>query len=335
MIRLEQVSKTYTLNQKPFKALDNINLAIQPGEIFGIIGRSGAGKSTLLRCVNLLERPTSGKVIINNRELSHLSLRQLRQHRHQMSVIFQHFNLLESRTVFDNVALPLEILGKSKQDIHKKVSTVLDLVDLSYRSDYFPSQLSGGQKQRVGIARALAADPHVLLCDEATSALDPESTQSLLALLKKINQEFNLTILLITHELEVVKKICDRVGVMHHGQLIEQDTTVNVISQPKHAITKQLLEQDEDVYLPDQHEQNSIYLKLTFMGKDSEQPVISFLVKKFDITINIRKALIEKIQDNTIGSTICHIIGEKLAIESALAYLHSTSIKAEVLYASG
>ncbi|TAK75483.1 MAG: ATP-binding cassette domain-containing protein [Gammaproteobacteria bacterium] len=222
MIELRALHKNYYVNKQPLPALKNINLTIRRGEIFGVLGKSGAGKSTLLRCINLLEKPTSGHVIVNNVELTTLSTKQLREHRHKIGMIFQHFNLLDSRTVFENVALPLEIIHQSKAAIQKKVSALLELVDLTERQHHLPSQLSGGQKQRVAIARALAADPHVLLCDEATSSLDPESTQSILNLLKKINREFGLTILLITHELDVVKQICDRVGVIEEGQLIEK-----------------------------------------------------------------------------------------------------------------
>ncbi len=222
MIELRELNKTYCVNNQYIHTLKDVELKIRRGEIFGILGKSGAGKSTLLRCVNLLEKPTSGRVIVNDVDLTSLSTHQLREHRHKIGMIFQHFNLLESRTVFGNIALPLEIIHRPKAEIQQKVSNLLELVDLTDRKHHLPSQLSGGQKQRVAIARALAAEPHVLLCDEATSSLDPESTQAILNLLKKINREFGLTILLITHELDVVKQICDRVGIMEKGRLIEQ-----------------------------------------------------------------------------------------------------------------
>jgi len=333
MITLRQLNKIYFVNQEKFQALDNINLTINKGEIFGVLGKSGAGKSTLLRCVNLLERPSSGHVMVNGVDLTDLSVARLRQERHKIGVIFQHFNLLTSRTVFENIALPLEILGMPETHIQKKVTTLLELVGLSDKRQHFPNQLSGGQKQRVGIARALASDPHVLLCDEATSALDIESTQSILSLLKAINKDWGLTILLITHELDVVKQICDRVGIIHQGQLVEQNTTVTIFSNPTHPVTKQLLEQSHGAYVPGKRDANSLVLKLTFIGKDSEEPLISSLVKKFDVTVNIRQALIEKIQETTVGSTICQLTGEKAAIAQALQYLGTTSIKAEVLYA--
>src|SRR5579883_1939635 len=222
MIELRELNKTYCVNNQYIHTLKDVELKIRRGEIFGILGKRGAGKSTLLRCVNLLEKPTSGRVIVNDVDLTSLSTHQLREHRHKIRMIFQHFNLLESRTVFGNIALPLEIIHRPKAEIQQKVSNLLELVDLTDRKHHLPSQLSGGQKQRVAIARALAAEPHVLLCDEATSSLDPESTQAILNLLKKINREFGLTILLITHELDVVKQICDRVGIMEKGRLIEQ-----------------------------------------------------------------------------------------------------------------
>lgn len=239
MIELNNISKRY---DNGYLALENIHLQIKKGEIYGILGKSGAGKSTLLRCVNLLERPTSGQVKVNGTDLTALDSKQLRTHRHKIGMIFQHYNLLESASVYDNVALPLKILGVGKATIDLKVTELLQLVNLSDKALHLPSQLSGGQKQRVGIARALAADPHVLLCDEATSALDAESTTSILQLLKRINQTLNLTILLITHELEVAKQICDRVGIIHAGRLVEEDATQNIFSQPKHAATKQLIQ---------------------------------------------------------------------------------------------
>lgn len=331
MIELNNISKRY---DNGYLALQNVSLHIRKGEIYGILGKSGAGKSTLLRCVNLLERPTSGQVKVNGINLTALDANNLRTHRHKIGMIFQHYNLLESASVYDNVALPLKILGKCKATIDLKVTELLQLVNLSDKATHLPSQLSGGQKQRVGIARALAADPHILLCDEATSALDSESTTSILQLLKKINQTLNLTILLITHELEVVKQICDRVGIIHAGELVEDDATVNIFSRPKHIITKQLIQHALHFYTPEKHDELSLFLKFTFIGEDSEEPLISSLVKKFDVSINIRQALIEKIQDSTVGFTICQLRGEKSAIKDALDYVRSTKIIAEVLHAS-
>lgn len=331
MIELKQLNKTYNINNHDFHALKNINLNIIRGEIFGVLGKSGAGKSTLLRCVNLLEKPSSGQVIINDIDLTSLTTIALRQHRRRIGVVFQNFNLLESRTVFDNIALPLEIIKKPKQEIQTKVTALLKLVSLKDKTNHFPSQLSGGQKQKVAIARALAADPYVLLCDEATSALDTESTKSVLNLLKSINRELGLTILLITHELEVIKTICDRVGVIHNGELIEQDSAINVIVNPKSNITKQLVQQTPAFNALAHENKNSSILRLTFIGKDSDLPLISSLVKKFDVSVNIREALIERIQNTTVGFTICEIAGEQAVLDAALAFLRKTSIKIEVL----
>jgi len=333
MIELRNLCKTYTINRQVFHALSHINLHLERGKIFGILGRSGAGKSTLLRCINLLERPTSGQVLVNGINLMKLSPAELRQQRQRIGLIFQHYNLLESRTVFDNIALPLEIMGKSTAEIRAKINELLELVGLSNRKNYFPAQLSGGQKQRVGIARALACNPHILLCDEATSALDTEATATILQLLKKINRELGLTILLITHELEVVKKICDQVGIIDHGHLVEQNSTLNLFSNPQTEIAKQLIQQALHFYEPDEHDQGSLIIKLTFIGRDSDEPIISALVKKFDLNFNLRQALIEKVQDTTVGFTICSLSGEKPALEQALKYLQSTSIKTEILHA--
>lgn len=332
MIELRQISKTYDTHAQDFDALKNINLTVERGEIFGILGKSGAGKSTLLRCVNFLERPSDGKVFINNIDLSSLSEKQLREQRRKISIIFQHFNLLESRNVFDNIALPLEIAGKSHQAIQEKVSQLLNLVELQDKIYHFPSQLSGGQKQRVAIARALATDPDVLLSDEATSALDTESTTAILSLLKKINQEFGLTILLITHELEVIKQICDRAAVLDKGEIVEQSLAIDILINPQAIITRQLVQ--KSLHLPVMEKSksiNSLMLKLTFIGEDSDTPLISSLVKKFDIDINIQQAQIEHIQDIKVGFTICELTGNHIALKDALTYIQSTSIKVEVL----
>lgn len=333
MIEIRQLSKIYQIQNCAFFALKDINLKIKQGEIFGVLGKSGAGKSTLLRSVNLLERPTTGQIIINGVDLTSLSLTQLRAHRHKIGVVFQHYNLLESRSVFGNISLPLEIMGASRTYIQNKVGELLELVGLSDKKNYFPAQLSGGQKQRVGIARALATNPQLLLCDEATSALDTEATHSVLNLIKKINRDLDLTVLLITHELDVVKRICDRVGIMDQGSLVELDSTVTIFSNPQNQVTKQLIQQALHFYTPDHHDRDALVLKLTFIGKDSDEPIISSLVKKFNIHFNLRQALIEKVQDTTVGFTICSLAGDKVALEQALRYIQSTSIKAEILHA--
>lgn len=231
MIEFKKLNKIYTHHHQTVQVLNQINLSICKGEIFGVLGRSGAGKSTLLRCANLLEKPTSGEVWFDGVNLTKISVSALRKQRRRMGMIFQHFNLLESRTAFGNIALPLEIMGKSSKEIEKKVSDLLELVELSNRQHYFPNQLSGGQKQRVAIARALASDPEVLLSDEATSALDEVSTQSILRLLNKIRKELGLTILLVTHQREVARQLCDRIGFLEHGEWVHQGSAGEVLGK--------------------------------------------------------------------------------------------------------
>lgn len=340
MIEFKNLSKTYTLNNAPFHALQNINLSIERGEIFGIIGESGAGKSTLLRTVNLLEKPTDGQIRVGGMDMTTLSENQLKEQRKNIGMIFQHFNLLQSRTAFDNIALPLEFIGKSKTEIHAEVSSLLELVRLQDHKYHYPDQLSGGQKQRVAIARALATKPSVLLCDEATSALDAKSTASILSLLKDINVKLGVTILLITHEMEVIKRICHRAGVLDKGKLIEYSSVIELFAKPKSVITRELVQKALHLELP-QAIQKSLQIKpdpnksrlvrFTFVGDDSNQPLISTLVKKFNITINIIQANIENIQEAVVGFTICQLSGDHQAIDDALATIQPSSITAEVL----
>jgi D-methionine transport system ATP-binding protein len=241
LIKLNHISKTFTVSQKTVHAVQDVNLTIYDKEIFGIIGFSGAGKSTLVRCINLLERPTKGTVEVDRQELTGLSAKELRQSRKKIGMIFQHFNLMPSRTIFGNVAYPLWNSGLSKQEIQDKVRKLLRLVDISEKENAYPSQLSGGQKQRVAIARALANDPKILLCDEATSALDPQSTKSILQLLKTLNETLGITVVLITHEMDVVKEICHRVAVMDHGRVVEQGEVFSIFANPKQEITRNFI----------------------------------------------------------------------------------------------
>lgn len=241
MIKLEQVSKIFYKKKREIQALKGITLHIEKGDIFGIIGYSGSGKSTLVRTINLLERPTSGNIYLSDRNIVSLSEKELIPFRRKIGMIFQHFNLLSSRTVFDNVAFPLQLTGMTKAEINKKVDNLLDMVDLSGKRDDYPAALSGGQKQRVAIARALASDPEILLCDEATSALDPQTTRSILSLLKRINRELGITIVLITHQMEVVHAICNRVAVISEGELVEENDVNTLFKLPKSPITQELL----------------------------------------------------------------------------------------------
>ncbi len=337
MIQLKQITKHYLKNKL---ALDNINLTINAGEIFGIIGRSGAGKSTLVRCMNLLEHPTSGQVIVDGNDLTLLSIKALRQARLKIGMIFQHFNLLSSRNVFRNVALPLELIGTPKKEIKAKVDRLLSLVGLQNYADSHPEQLSGGQKQRVAIARALASDPGVLLCDEATSSLDPETTVSILNLLKEINKRLGLTIVLITHEMDVIKQICDRVAVLDQGRVVEQGDVIDIFVEPKDPTTKSLTQKSLHIELPelflkqlvpDPAPGKSPVLRLAFVGKATEEPVLVNIVREHKIIINFLQADFEYIKECQVGFTICQLIGEAANIENALQYLHDSQVKVEVI----
>lgn len=340
MIEFKNIYKTYTVEDKTSYALQDINLKIYRGEIFGMIGESGAGKSTLLRIVNLLENPTHGDIYVDCVDLKALSMRELKEKRRNIGMIFQHFNLLQSRTAFENVALPLELLGYTKNDIHQEVTSLLELIGLKDYALHYPDQLSGGQKQRIAIARALATKPKILLCDEPTSALDPKSTFSVLNLLKEINQKLGVTILLITHEMDVIKQICHRAGVLSNGELVEIGSIVELFVKPKRDITKQLVQKAMHLELPDNlknklqlefDSQKLPLVRFTFFGDDSAQPLITTLVKKFNITINIIQANIENIQDAIVGFTICQLSGKHDDIDLALSYVKTSSVTAEVL----
>lgn len=340
MIEFKNLNKTFHLKKGYHQALQNINLTVHKGEIFGILGESGAGKSTLLRCANLLTVPDSGQVIINGTDLTKLTLPQLKLARRNIGMIFQQFNLLQSRTAFENIALPLELEGKSKTAIQSTVSKLLELVNLSIQAHHYPTQLSGGQQQRVAIARALATKPSILLCDEATSALDAKSTAAILKLLKDINQKLQVTILLITHEMNVIKQICDRAGVLHQGNLIEHSPVIDLFANPRSQITRTLVQKALHLELPESYQKElhtqpvagkSRLVRFTFVGDDSSQPLITTLVQKFNITVNIIQANIEHIQSTRVGFTICQLTGEHSAVDQALAYIQPSSITAEVL----
>lgn len=340
MIELVNVEKTYYSKAGDIHALKTTNIKINAGEIFGIIGLSGAGKSTLVRCINMLEKPTAGKVFVDGQELTAMNDAQLRKARQNIGMIFQHFNLLTSRTVAQNIAFPLEIQGKSKDFIDKKVKEMLALVQLEERGDYYPSQLSGGQKQRVGIARALASDPKVLLCDEATSALDPQTTKSILELLKDINEKLKLTIVMITHQMEVVKTVCDRVAVIEDGVIIEEGNMVDVFSNPQHPTTKEFTKTVTGE-LPDAIKRkklsstytpgSSLLACLTFIGNSAGEPVVSGLIKRFDVEVSILFGNISELKDTPYGTLVIEIQGNEAAIAKALQYLKDRDLKLEVL----
>lgn len=341
MIRLENVSKTFTDSNKEVHAVNNVSLTINDGDIFGIIGFSGAGKSTLVRCINLLEKPTEGKVFVDDAEITALSGKELRKARKKIGMIFQHFNLMPSRTIFGNVAYPLRGSGFSKEEIKEKVHHLLELVGISEKENAFPSQLSGGQKQRVAIARALANDPSILLCDEATSALDPQTTKSILKLLQQLNQTLGITVVVITHEMAVVKEICNRVAVMDHGDVVEEGEVFHVFASPKEPLTRsfikttsnlqkieELIEADSPVVATKKGE---LIVRLTYVEKNTSEPLISTVTQKFGIILNIVFADVEIVQNAPIGGTVAIVSGEGSRIDEALQYLRDKNVGVEVI----
>lgn len=340
MIELRRITRTYRQHDRQIHALHDICMTVDRGQIMGILGESGAGKSTLLRTVNLLEQPNSGQVFIDGKELTSLSIAQLREQRHNIGMIFQHFNLLNSRTVFENIALPLELIGMPTKELHARVNELLELVNLTDRANHYPHQLSGGQKQRAAIGRALATKPAILLCDEATSALDPKSKFAILSLLKKINHDLGVTIMLITHEMDVIKHTCTHAGVLHQGELVEQGTVIDLFARPTSEVTRQLVHKSLYIELPpsikselqtQQDVNKSRLVRFTFVGDESGQPLIASLTRKFNLGVNILQANIETIQDATIGFTVCQLIGDHQAINDALASIPPSSITVEVL----
>ena len=341
MIRLENVSKTFTDSNKEVHAVNNVSLTINDGDIFGIIGFSGAGKSTLVRCINLLEKPTEGKVFVDDAEITALSGKELRKARKKIGMIFQHFNLMPSRTIFGNVAYPLRGSGLSKEEISEKVHHLLELVGISEKENAFPSQLSGGQKQRVAIARALANDPSILLCDEATSALDPQTTKSILKLLQQLNQTLGITVVVITHEMAVVKEICNRVAVMDHGDVVEEGEVFHVFASPKEPLTRSFikttsnLQKIEELIAADSPvvatKKGELIVRLSYVEKNTSEPLISTVTQKFGIILNIVFADVEIVQNAPIGGTVAIVSGEGSRIDEALQYLRDKNVGVEVI----
>lgn len=341
MIRLENVSKTFTDSNKEVHAVNNVSLTINDGDIFGIIGFSGAGKSTLVRCINLLEKPTEGKVFVDDAEITALSGKELRKARKKIGMIFQHFNLMPSRTIFGNVAYPLRGSGLSKEEIKEKVHHLLELVGISEKENAFPGQLSGGQKQRVAIARALANDPSILLCDEATSALDPQTTKSILKLLQQLNQTLGITVVVITHEMSVVKEICNRVAVMDHGDVVEEGEVFHVFASPKEPLTRSFikttsnLQKIEELIAADSPvvatKKGELIVRLSYVEKNTSEPLISTVTRKFGIILNIVFADVEIVQNAPIGGTVAIVSGEGSRIDEALQYLRDKNVGVEVI----
>ncbi|MEZ8775108.1 methionine ABC transporter ATP-binding protein MetN [Vibrio sp. 10N.247.310.17] len=340
MIKVNQVNKVFYQGTKEINALIDINLHIPQGQIFGVIGSSGAGKSTLIRCVNMLEAPTSGEVIVDGIDLTKLSKSELSEARRNIGMIFQHFNLLSSRTVFNNVALPLELAGKDKAAIEAKVSELLELVGLSDKRDTYPANLSGGQKQRVAIARALASDPKVLLCDEATSALDPATTQSILELLREINRKLHITILLITHEMDVVKSICHEVAIIGGGDLVEKGTVGDIFAHPKTELAHQFIRSTLDLSIPEDYQArlqetrvNSSYplVRLEFTGATVDAPLMTQIARKFNIDVSILSSDLDYAGGVKFGMMVAELFGNEADDNAAIQFLRDNNVKVEVL----
>lgn len=335
MIEFKDISKQYELKGQTLRALNRINLQIPTGSIFGIIGYSGAGKSTLIRLINLLERPTSGQVIINGTDFTALDAKSLRQERTQIGMIFQHFNLMQTKTVAANIEMPMKLLGWSKAEREKRLEELLDFIDLKHKRHAFPDELSGGQKQRVGIARALANHPKILLCDEATSALDPQTTKSVLQLLKRINQEQGITIVMVTHEMDVIETVCDYVAVMEKGDVIETGSTLQVFSQPQHPTTKNFIQTVLQQNLPvnilanlENQNHHSIYC-LKFLGSSAQETVIQGVIKQFDISLNILFANMTEINGSVIGQMFIQLLGDPAQITAAMQYLRDNGVQVD------
>ncbi|WP_180085279.1 methionine ABC transporter ATP-binding protein [Acinetobacter sp. YH12103] len=335
MIEFKDISKQYELKGQTLHALNQINLSIPTGSIFGIIGYSGAGKSTLIRLINLLERPSSGQIIINGTDFTALDAKTLRQERANIGMIFQHFNLMQTKTVAANIEMPMKLLGWSKAEREKRLEELLDFIDLKHKRQAFPDELSGGQKQRVGIARALANHPKILLCDEATSALDPQTTKSVLQLLKKINQEQGITIVMITHEMDVIETVCDYVAVMEKGDVIETGSTLQIFSQPQHPTTKNFIQTVLQQHLPvnilnnlENQNHHSIYC-LKFLGSSAQETVIQAVIKQFDISLNILFANMTEINGSVIGQMFIQLLGDSAEISAAVQYLKDNGVQVD------
>ncbi|WP_434457288.1 methionine ABC transporter ATP-binding protein [Stutzerimonas urumqiensis] len=334
MIEFDQVHKTYRVGNRDIVALQPTRLAIENGEVFGLIGHSGAGKSTLLRLINRLEEPSGGRIVINGEDVTALEADGLRRFRQRVGMIFQHFNLLSSKTVADNVAMPLRLAGgRSREDIDRRVAALLERVGLAEQARKYPAQLSGGQKQRVGIARALATEPDILLCDEATSALDPQTTAQVLQLLAEINRELKLTVVLITHEMDVIRRVCDRVAVMDGGRIVEQGTVAEVFLHPQHPTTQRFVQEDEALDENEQHDDFAHVpgriLRLTFQGEATYTPLLGTVARRTGVDYSILAGRIDRIKDVPYGQLTLALVGGDLA--AALAEFDAADVHVEVL----
>lgn len=334
MIEFKQINKEFVSKGHRVQALQNVSLTIEDGDIFGIIGFSGAGKSTLLRMVNALETPTDGEVLINGTNINALSHSELRQVRKNIGMVFQSFNLLNSKTVYENVAIPLKLNKVDAATIDKRVKELLAFVNLPDKANAYPSQLSGGQKQRVGIARALATKPSILLCDEATSALDPETTEAILQLLQRVNKEFNITVLLVTHEIHVIQEICNRVAVMEHGKVVETGSVLDVFSRPEQPMTKRFVQTVIPEKIPDsiiaelqRDTRHYELIKVRFLGDTVTKHVIYEINRSLPVETNIIFASVNQLQDSALGIFILQVVGEAAAIAQTKQYITDSGLE--------
>lgn len=337
MIELRHIVKRFESKAGTVTAVNDVSLHIEKGEVFGIIGFSGAGKSTLVRCINLLERPTSGEVLIDGTDITKLAAKELRGVRQKIGMIFQHFNLMPSRTVYENIEMPLKLTSLSAEERREKIRSLLELVELADKSEAYPSQLSGGQKQRVAIARALANDPKVLLCDEATSALDPKTTRSILKLLREVNSRLGITIVVITHQMDVVKFICDRAAVMEHGRVVEEGTILDIFATPKAPVTKGFIDSAsnvDDLYdmLEDAEGRGvthgTVYL-LTYAGASAGKPLMTEIFKQFGVSANIIFGNIEILKGTPLGKLAVTLEGDAENVVSAVEFIKAHGVRIE------
>jgi len=334
MVDIQNLSKCFKVENEDLWAIKNVSMHINKGEIFGIIGLSGAGKSTLIRCLNRLEEPTEGRIIIDGTDITLLDKKELRAKRKNMGMIFQHFNLLMQKTTYENIALPLELAGENKREIESRVNSLLKYVGLEDKRNAYPSQLSGGQKQRVAIARALANNPKILLSDEATSALDPQTTKSILDLLSRIRDEFGLTIIMITHQIEVVKDICDRVAIMENGEIVEINTVEELFKRPRsktaRAFINSLRSDIQEEFIKPAELKGHI-VRLSFWGDIVKKPVVSQMIKRFDISVNILSGNISQLMGTNAGHLIIELTGSDEEIRKAIDYLKAHDVDVEVM----
>ncbi|MCA5011941.1 MULTISPECIES: methionine ABC transporter ATP-binding protein [unclassified Enterococcus] len=340
LIELQHVKKQFSGKNGQVTAVNDVSLSVEQGDIYGIVGYSGAGKSTLVRLLNGLELPTEGEVNIQGHNVAQMANRELRQFRKKIGMIFQHFNLLWSRTILENIMLPLELAGVPKSSRKERAQELLTLVGLEGRGDAYPSQLSGGQKQRVGIARALANNPEILLCDEATSALDPQTTDEVLDLLLEINKTLNLTIVLITHEMHVIRKICNKVAVMELGQIVEEGDVLEVFRNPQQAVTKRFVQQelepkeDTEELLGELIKENpaGLVVTLQFSGDNANEPVISQAIRQFNVDINVVQGQVQQAKEGAFGTLTVMVLGEQSEVEKTLAFFTEKEVGLEVIH---